>query len=246
MLEQIKNLILDTLFPVFCLSCGQPEVWICDSCLGKIPLVEDRVCPVCEKRNTPSGQTCFSCKSAASLSGMLIAASYKNDLVSRAIHYYKYRFAAPLATPLASLLAKAIIAAAVPLPDIIIPVPLHRRRLRWRGFNQAELIAFDLSKMLTPGLTITVRNDILIRCRPTRPQMKIKNYKERQNNMRGAFSINPVINKKTAAEILRGKKILLVDDVATTGSTIFECADTLKKSGAEEIRAIVIARQSMG
>jgi ComF family protein len=124
------------------------------------------------------------------------------------------------------------------IPDLIIPVPLHPKRLRWRGFNQAELLAKYLGENMTPGFSLPVLSDVLIRQKNTTTQMKIKNYSERQKNMEGAFGINKENNN-----LIRSKNILLVDDVATTGSTLFECARILKKSGAASVFGIVVARQ---
>jgi len=237
-LVKTKKFILDTLFPISCLSCGEPEKWICENCLEKIPLKREQVCPICEKAITPNGRVCFKCKKKYSLDGLLVAASYKNKLVAGAAHYYKYRFIEDLKIPLGKLLTQALVNSELPLPDLIIPVPLHQRRLRWRGFNQAGLLAKYLGFNLTPGFKIATPDNFLLRQRYTPPQMKIKNYAWRIKNMRDAFKINPDKKKK-----IKGKRILLVDDIATTGSTLFECAKVLKKSGAQEVFGIVLARQ---
>ena len=235
---KIKDFILDTLFPISCLSCGKPDEWICENCLSKIPLKREQVCPICEKATTPDGRVCFKCEKKYSIDGVLTAASYKNKLVAGATHYYKYRFIEDLKTPLGKLLIKAFFNSQLPLPDLIVPVPLHKRRLRWRGFNQAEFLAEYLSFNLAPGFEIPAPPDWLIRQKYTPPQMKIKNSSRRKNNIRGAFKA--AFNKR---KNIKEKRILLVDDIATTGSTLFECAKVLKKSGAKEVFGIVIARQ---
>jgi len=237
-LTKIKKLVLDTLFPISCLSCEKPDEWICEKCLEKIPLKREQVCPICEKAITPNGRVCFKCKKKYSIDGILATASYKNKLVSGATHYYKYRFIEDLKNPLGKLLIKALFNSELPIPDLIIPVPLHKRRLRWRGFNQAGLLAEYLSLNFTPGFEIPTPDDLIIRQKHTPPQMKIKDYAQRKNNMRDAFKIN--LNEKKK---IKEKRILLVDDIATTGSTLFECAKVLKKSGAQEVFGLVIARQ---
>ena len=133
---------------------------------------------------------------------------------------------------------KSIKNSELPLPDIIIPVPLHSRRLRWRGFNQSELLAKHISEKITPGFPIPVVSDLLQRSRYTHPQMEIKNQSKRKKNIENAFKI-----PKNKLGLVKSKRILLVDDITTTGATIFECAKTLKKSGAHEVFAVVIARQ---
>ena len=238
MLAKIKKFILDTLFPISCLSCGKPDEWICQECLDKISLKREQVCPICEKAITPDGRVCFNCKKKYSIGGVLAASSYKNKLVSGATHYYKYRFIEDLNIPLGKLLIKALFKSDLPIPDLIIPVPLHKRRLRWRGFNQAGLLAKYLSLNLTPGFEIPAPDNLIVRQKHTPPQMEIKNHARRRKNMRDAFKIN-----RGGRKNIKEKRILLVDDIATTGSTLFECAKVLKKSGAQEVFGIVIARQ---
>ncbi|MFA5994800.1 MAG: phosphoribosyltransferase family protein, partial [Parcubacteria group bacterium] len=126
----------------------------------------------------------------------------------------------------------------------LVPVPLHPRRLRWRGFNQSALLAEYVGKNLTTGFEIPNHPNLLQRKRYTPPQMKIKKYAQRIANLQQAFSL-----RKTAAtdmpNSLQGKTILLVDDVATTGTTLFECAKVLKAGGAKKVFAVVIARQEI-
>lgn len=125
------------------------------------------------------------------------------------------------------------------LPEVIIPVPLHKRRLRWRGFNQAELLTKSVSEKISPGFDIPVFSDLLIRKKYTQPQMNIKGYAARQKNMRDVFG---VVDKK----IIKDRRVWLVDDVCTTGATLFACAEALKRAGAKEVWSIVIARQEFG
>lgn len=238
MFGRINDFILDTLFPVSCISCGKDDEWICEKCLNKISLKNIQVCPYCEKRITPNGYTCFDCKKKLSLDGLLVATSYRDKIISSAIHLYKYRFVEDLSHALGNIILRTISNSDLPLPDIIIPIPLHKRRLRWRGFNQSELLAEYLGKKITPGFPIEVSNNLIRRIRYTEPQMKIKNKLQREKNIRNAFEIPRKISDK-----IKNKRVLLVDDVITTGATIFECAKMLKKSGAGEVFAIVIARQ---
>ena len=237
MFEKFKEITLNILFPISCLSCKKDDEWICDECLNKIPLKKEQVCPICQKKITPDGRVCFSCNKKFQIDGVFIASNYNNNLISRSVHYYKYRFIQDLSTPLGKILRKAILSSGLSVPDIIIPVPLHKKRLRWRGFNQAELLANYLSQNLTLGFEIPIASDIILRKKYTPPQMKIKNICQRKENIQNAFAIN--VNKKFS---IKNKRILLVDDIAATGATLFECAKTLKKSGAKEVFGIVIAR----
>lgn len=244
--QKIKVFTLDTLFPIHCISCNYEGLWLCEECLEKIPLKQEWTCPICEKNITPGGRVCFHCRRKSSLDGLLVAASYKDNPVSSAVHYFKYRFAKDIYAPLGEILTKALNNSGLPLPEIIIPVPLHRRRLRWRGFNQSELLANYLSENLTPGFSIPVFNNLLIRKKYTQPQMKIKNYFRRQKNIKDAFEFNnnsDDLRQLQQLEHYNNYNVLLVDDIATTGATLFECAKVLKQAGAKEIFAVVAARQ---
>jgi len=234
---KIRKLALDTLFPISCIQCQKEGVWLCDACFSSIIIQNEHVCGVCEKMITPDGRTCHACKKKNALDGLIVTTSYTSSFISRAIHFYKYRFVSDLHVSLANLLVKAFRKTDVPLPDIIIPIPLHTRRLRWRGFNQSFLLARHLSTNLLPQFEIPLK-ECLVRNRYTSPQMEIKDYHSRKQNLADAFSM-------AAKEKVKNKTILLVDDVATTGSTIFECAKVLKKAGAKEVFAIVVARQEM-
>ncbi|MDD5397329.1 MAG: ComF family protein [Candidatus Moranbacteria bacterium] len=239
LIKKIHRFVLDTFFPIRCLSCQKEGMWLCEICQTKILLQVEHVCPICEKMITPDGRTCLGCKNKKSLNGMIVTCSYKQSQVAQLIHFFKYRFIHDLHVPLGKLLVAKLQKTDIPLPNMVVPVPLHPRRLRWRGFNQSALLAEHLAKNLLLGSELELRQDVLIRHRHTSPQMHIKDYWARQSNIAGAFSVLPDADVKN-------KTILLVDDVATTGSTIFECAKILKIAGAKEVFAIVIARQTKG
>lgn len=240
LLDKISNFTLDTLFPISCLGCGKPDTWFCPNCLSKIPLTLNQFCPLCEKVITPNGYTCFSCRKKYSIDGILASSSYKNKLLAHSIHLYKYRFIEKLSEPLGEILAKAVLNSGIPLPDLIIPVPLHKRRLRSRGFNQSEMLARYLEERISPGLQIPIFNSLLTRNRFTSPQMKIKSYGQRIKNIQGAFAIS-----RKDVKFIKDKRIFLIDDIATTGATLFECAETLKRKGAKEVFGIILARQEL-
>jgi ComF family protein len=250
MIEKIKNFLLDILFPASCLSCGKYGSWICPECFSRIKILFDQVCPYCEKITTDSGQICPQCRKkflnenrSADLDGLLVSARYHENNLARLVHFYKYNFLKDLSVPLSRLIMKVITKNNFPLPDAILPVPLYPRRLRWRGFNQSELLADYLGKNLAPGFSIPILSDLIIRKKYTAPQMKIKDYKKRRQNIAEAFAINR--NCAEPDKIILNKKILLIDDICTTGSTILECAEVLKKAGAREVFGAVIARQEI-
>jgi len=176
----------------------------------------------------------------SSLAGLISAISYENTAAKHLVHNFKYRFIDGIAEPLAKLISKAWLQNDGPLPDFLVPVPLHPRRLRWRGFNQSLLLAEKISGELAPLMSIPVL-DILERKKYNQPQMNIKNYQERIENVKNVFGLKNSIDKK----IIKNKNILIVDDIATTGATLFECAQVLKENGAKKVFAAVVARQSV-
>lgn len=142
---------------------------------------------------------------------------------------YKYNRDVSLAAPLSRLLARHC---PVDLDgyDLVVPVPLHVSRLRWRGFNQALLLARRLVRGRRPG----VDPFVLERTRPTLPQVELDEV-ERRRNVAHAFHV-----RRPAA--VQGRRVLLVDDVYTTGSTVKECSHALRRAGAAEVDVLVLAR----
>lgn len=230
--KRFVKIVLDGLFPIRCLGCGAFDYWICPQCHTTLPLLTEQKCPICKKHTTANGDVCFSCnaKHLSNLDGIFVASYYHDALLKKSIHYYKYRFAHDIATPLGLLIAQALANSTLPTPDMIIPVPLHKRRLRWRGFNQAEKLAHSID------LQIPINTDILLRVRYTKPQVHTKNKVDRHKNLDNAFS---VIN----AHKIHHKNILLIDDVVTTGTTLETCASALKKAGARNVHCLVLARE---
>jgi competence protein ComFC len=237
-LTTIKNILLDIIFPIECVGCKRSRFFLCDRCVATIPIHVIHLCPVCQKRNTPHGQTCFACLGTSALDGLLVATDYKNTTVSKAIHLYKYRFIHTLSAPLSQLLLQSIVQSEIPLPDLLCPIPLHRLRLRWRGFNQAKLIASELSTHLLPQISLPM-TDGLVRDRFTLPQMSISDIHQRHDNIHNAFRWSPSPAETIS---LQGQYIWLIDDVATTTFTLNECARILKQNGAKKVFGVVLAR----
>lgn len=223
--------ILDGLFPIRCLGCGTYDHWICPPCHTTLPILTEQQCPLCKKHVTNNGEVCLECATKNdTFDGVFVASYYNDKLLKKAIHYYKYRFVHELSSPLALLLAQSLHNSTLPTPDMIIPVPLHKRRLRWRGFNQAEKLAHDLD------LRIPVITDILLRVRYTKPQVRAGSKKRRKDNLSNAFYVHD-------AKKIKQKNILLIDDIMTTGTTLSECASALKNAGAKNVHCLILARE---
>lgn len=187
---------------------------------------------------TPRGETCFSCRTKSALDGVFVATPYRNRLLSEAIHVFKYELVDELATFLGRILAESVNHSTLPIPHLVIPVPLHPWRERFRGFNQSALLAKELMRRSLTELEIPIERSILLRKRFTLPQAKTSHATERKENLSGAFGFAKHYPKKS----LRGKTVWLVDDVLTTGATLEECARVLKKAGVKKIFGIVLAR----
>jgi len=228
----IKNFTLDLLFPKACLICRQEGEFLCVSCSNTLTVIAPS-CLICKSR-CPEGKICHSCRKKTPIRRIYTPFTYKNKHVRNLIHVYKYERAKELAEPLAKFVTGAMRKANFIAKKnmVIIPVPLHWRRERERGFNQSELIALKISESL--GLPVLEKT--MARRKNTLPQIDMKNDVIRRQNISGAFAIS---NPKSIV----GKTIILVDDVITSGATINEAANTLREAGAKSVWAAAIARR---
>jgi ComF family protein len=252
-LQGLWGCLLACLFPPKCLVCGsfdgiRPpprnsseipffrslEPYFCPSCISGISPIGSPFCSSCGApfiSREGQDHTCGEClaeerdfKKARSFG------VYEGTLLE-AVHRLKYGKRVPMARPLALAVRKTFFEYWSPEKvDLLVPVPLHIKRLRERGFNQAYLLVMRWAKR--DGLRCDGR--LLRRVRWTEPQTTM-NRKDRRKNVKGAFAVN-------RPELVRGKRIVLVDDVYTTGSTVNECAKVLKRAGAEEVNVLTLAR----
>lgn len=223
---------MDLLFPIGCLGCGKEGEWLCDDCLNAIPINQKFLFPQAEEFFI-SGKAI---PTSAPLDGILIASSYENELLSKAIKTFKYNFIFDLSKPLGKILVNFLNQFDLKNKSLknflLIPIPLHQKRLIWRGFNQSEFLAKEVGDLFN----IEVNSEILKKIKNTLPQTEL-NEKERKLNVKNIFTLS-----SNPSNQLFNKKIILIDDVFTTGSTLKEAAKTLKKSGAKEVWGAVLAR----
>ena len=224
----IKTVIIALLFPRRCLGCGQKGQYFCFNCQGKIRPVKHQICPVCQKP-TSDGQTHPRCQTKHSLDGLTTIFTYQGP-IKRAIGQLKYRFITDLADELIKFSVRHL--RNKHPHSILLPIPLHPRRQRWRGFNQSEI----LGKKLGKKVGWKVGTNLLFRHQDKPPQMKLKGQ-ERKENIRGVFKLKPNFSPN-----LKSKKILVFDDVWTTGSTLREAGRTLKKDGFKKVWGLTLAR----
>ena len=237
MLSNLTRAALDFLFPAPCAGCGRDGGIICPSCAaGRLTPLTAPYCPICAAPGV-SG-ICAECQNFPRGFDSLRAPYRFEGLIRNAIHRLKYNGEKTAAKPLAALMsqylqsnpadADAAIADAL-TADALIPVPLHPRRLRRRGYNQSALLAREIGR----NLNLPLQENRLIRVKNPQPQAQTPSPQQRRSNVSGNFACPADAAGLTA---------LLIDDVATTASTLSECAAALKTAGATQVHALVLAR----
>jgi ComF family protein len=221
------------LFPPLCALCGAPgagERDLCSGCAAALP-TNPVACPRCALPLSAPAPACGRCLRAPPPFAAAHAPFCYGDPLDRLLT--RFKFAADLAAGrvLGTLLIEAV-TAALPRDAVLLPMPLHRRRLAERGFNQA----WELTKMLARESGLQSRADLLLRMRPTDPQTGL-NATSRRRNVRGAFVVPPA-----RATQLAGRTVVLVDDVVTTGATAAEASRSLMRAGAAQVIIVAVAR----
>jgi len=238
-LKTVKNFLLDFLYPALCIGCGQylekAETKVCYRCLTAPPRYDHLVCPTCLARSPKLTNTCHP-KTKYLLAA---ATSYNEPVIQKIIRQFKYEGWQSLVEPLGDFLLHPL-QKILRISDIlsinlgewlITPLPLHSKKQRERGFNQAELLAHYISNKTG----VLLLKDNLVRVRNTLSQAELPDWQARENNVRDAFLVNN-------PEKIRGKNIILVDDVFTSGATLNEAVRVLKTTKAKKIIALVVAR----
>src|SRR5271155_1680626 len=249
---QVAESVFAVLFPSDCRICGEPLVNVsrlpvCPQCLAAMRPIAGGVCAVCGERlfssfalsGSDGAPRCGLCRRIAPAFVRAVAyGSYEGGL-RELIHLLKYAGVHPAANVLGRMLAEAIADLEPELPPdsiAVVPVPLHRSKLREREFNHAERIARAAIKTkLSPASgRLLLCPGILERKRETPSQTGLTRH-QRRENVRGAFGV-------AQPETVRGREVLLVDDVYTTGATVSECARVLRRAGATKVWVATVAR----
>ncbi len=223
--------LLDIVYPPVCLGCRKlGRKYICLDCLNKIEPVKSPFCNICG--HTLKGASCNNCESRDVAFSKARAAGNYAGVLRELIHEFKYRGARCLADDLSKLMydyAKDRSDIDLASIDCLIPVPIHSIRKRIRGYNQSELLADGISSLSgIPSFT-----DVMRRIVYTNPQVDLSREK-RMKNMKQAFAI-------VSSCKIKDKKLLLIDDVSTTSSTLHECSSMLLNHGAREVNALCLA-----
>lgn len=227
--------LLDVALPAMCPACGDRlrplDQHVCERCWERIGDIRPPVCSVCGLGDFVPGKRCPACLREEIFYSRARQAAPFAEPLSTLVDRLKYGHTAELAQPMARLLARQLKRDhAREKWDLIVPVPLHRVRERERGYNQSALITRHLGKMI--GWPVAVR--AMVRHRRTKSQTRLGRA-DRMRNVVGAFSC-------PEPALVAGKRILLLDDVYTTGSTMNESARALIEAGAESVFALAVAR----
>ena len=225
--RRLGSILLDLFYPPRCVGCGRTGPVFCVTCRGSVPYLQPPFCPLCGQSQELPG-LCSSCAHRPLRIDGIRSVAVFEGAVRKAIHGLKYRNMRALAAPLGEMLTdywqENVLAA-----DVLVPVPLHARRQRERGYNQSHLLAAYVGQ----SLGIPVVCDVLRRNRYTLAQTRLSGA-ERRQNVAGAFAC--------AGPGLCDKRVVLVDDVCTTGSTLEACSVALKAGGARSVWALTVAR----
>jgi len=238
-LKRLIKDVGDVIFPPQCLACAErvdlsPSQLFCVSCWMKVKFIEGSLCTVCGLpflNSAAKSHVCGSCLEKKPFFALARGVVSFETVIMEVVHKFKYGRDLSLGEALGSLFAEFSFSD-MTFSDykMIIPVPLHKQKLRERGFNQALLLAKKIGKKYS----LPVNFSLLKRHKFTLTQTGL-NRREREENIKGAFS---VVDRKAVV----GESLILIDDVFTTGATVNECARTLLKAGARKVAVLTLAR----
>ena len=225
-MTSLGRFVLDFVFPPVCFGCGSSKAYICSDCIETLTRLEPPYCLRCADPLS-SGDLCQRCRETRLAVDRIIAPFKYEGTIRRAVLDLKFKNVRA-STPEIARLVSDFLADRPAQGQFLVPVPLHKGRLRDRGYNQSELLAKEVSRLTG----IPVMDALVVRAVDTQPQTALS-WEERLTNVAQAFR---------AVKDLSGMRITLIDDVATTGSTISACARVLKEAGAVYVEGVVLAR----
>lgn len=240
-MKRALRAVLDFVLPPRCLACGesvQVSGAVCPECFDTLEFIAHPYCDGCGvplPEGLPHGSICPECSAHPPPYAKARAALIYKGVLHRLISRFKYHDqlqATPLLTRWMQMAGSELIREA----DMIVPVPLHWRRMLQRRYNQAA----ELARVIAKSTAAEYRPDLLKRKRYTRPQASLSRI-GRARNVKGAFALRRAADKA----IIKNKTILLVDDVMTTGATISVCAKALKRAGAKKVLVLTVARTTL-
>ncbi|MDX2082533.1 MAG: ComF family protein [Rickettsiales bacterium] len=235
------KIILTIIFPSHCLYCQKiisAEGLFCSECWQKLQFITTPKCAICcnpfktESAKNNNNLICAKCLQKKPSYDKAIVIFCYNQIIKKIIGDFKYRDKTYIAKKLSKFFSQKIISE-IGAADFIIPIPLHKKKLSFRKFNQSLLLCQTLATIFPKT---KLYPDFLLRIKNTTAQVKLKK-RPREKNLNNAFILNP-----NYRDIIKGKNIILVDDVITTGTTIEACSKVLKKSQAQSVTILAIAK----
>ncbi|MGO8761930.1 MAG: ComF family protein [Desulfobaccales bacterium] len=236
-LKRLGLTVLEFFLPRLCLFCEaavgeEAAVAVCPECAAQIQWVASPLCTCCGRMFAEPGgpdRVCGDCQTdSPPFTRARAAAIYDHDgPVAAAITRFKFGRRMAFLPVMQSWLQRPLCRELVANADLLVPVPLHPKRIKHRGFNQVLLLAQAFPEA-------ALAREAVVRTRHTAPQVGL-NPKERRDNVKGAFAVPD-------PGLVKGKSVLLIDDLLTTGSTVKECARVLRRAGARQVEVLTVAR----
>jgi len=219
--------VLDFIFPKICLGCGREGAYLCKICVEGAPRAK-AICPYCRNLSI-NGMTHFHCQRELGLDGLTSIWEHKGS-IRKAILALKYKYATEIGRELSEHITNSLSGLAMPPVQNLVPIPIYWYKQNVRGFNQSIEVGGNIAEKMR----LKFDADLLIKKVSTVPQAGLSR-EARQKNVRGTFAMNP-------DHKILDSSYLLFDDVFTTGTTMFEAAEVLKRSGVKKVWGLTIAR----
>ena len=226
-LTEFKRVALNLLLPQWCIACGKEGDYICPSCRRSLPSIIPPICLKCG-RPLPLGKSCRGCIGEDSEIDGIRAPFLFQGVIRQAIHELKYRNLRDISRILAGFLYDYLLENPIPA-EVLVPVPVHKKRERERGYNQSSLLARELGRYT--GIPVIEKS--LVRDIYVSTQARSASEEDRYKNVAGVFACRDTR--------LRGKRVMLIDGVSTSGATLSACAGVVKKAGAAAVWGLTVA-----
>lgn len=233
LLRDLWSGLLDLVYPPFCLVCKTPgSDYLCATCLEKIDIIEPPCCHKCGTPCDPAIYICAECREREFHFEFACSVGTYDGTLREAIHALKFACQELMARPLGELMARCYTTSGLPgKVDVAVPIPIHRSRLVDRGFNQSA----EIARVFCKRVSLPMETNALVKTKKTRDQVDLPEN-ERFANVEGAFAVSD-------PDPIQGKRVLIIDDVFTTGATVNEAAKTLRSAGASAVYAYTLARR---